>query len=486
MVCVPIWLPLCLIVSGLAVEYSGFHTQDTAHRPNIILVMADDHGWGDTGYHGHPFALTPHLDQMSREGIRFDRWYAAAPVCSPTRGSCLTGRHPSRYGIYSANVGRLKPEEVCLAELLSEQGYATGHFGKWHLGTLTTKVKDANRGGPGSEDVYSPPWENGFDACFSTESKVPTFDPMKNPSRVSREAKRGVGTGKFYGTRYWTGVDSPVDFSELSGDDSRLIMDRAVAFLRRAVADQKPFFLVVWFHAPHTPVVADQSHRDLYPEHPHGEYGQHYHGCITAMDEQIGRLRAELDQVGQSENTMLWYASDNGPESSATNGAGSAGTFRGRKRSLLEGGIRVPATLVWPARISRPFTTEVPCVTSDYFPTIVDALNLEMPNRPYDGISLMPLIDGQPFDRTKPIGFQFKNQVALMNGRFKIYSDDKGQSWQLFDLQQDPQESKDLSEAMPEQRADMIASVQEWIASCGASDNGMDYDASAAESQPVR
>ncbi|MYB52640.1 MAG: sulfatase-like hydrolase/transferase [Acidobacteriia bacterium] len=117
-------------------------------QPNVILCMADDQGWGDTGYNGHPFLQTPHLDAMSQAGLRFDRFYSGAPVCSPTRGSALTGRHPYRYGIPTANAGHVRDQEVTLAELLKEHGYSTGHFGKWHLGTLTNDQEDGRRGGP--------------------------------------------------------------------------------------------------------------------------------------------------------------------------------------------------------------------------------------------------------------------------------------------------------------------------------------------------
>ena len=287
-----------------------------AERPNIILCMADDHGWGDVGYQGHPYAKTPHLDRMANEGIRFDRWYAAAPVCSPTRGSCLTGRHPYRYGIYTANAGHMKADELTLAEVLKQEGYATGHFGKWHLGTLTKTVRDANRGGTEKGlPHYSPPWVNGFDECFSTESKVPTFDPMRNPATVSREAKKNVPLGGSYGTAYWTGPDKRVSDDVLQGDDSKLIMDRAAHFIERTSKAKKPFFAVIWFHAPHTPVVADEAHRALYPDHPKALYGQHYHGSISALDDQMGRLRSHLEALGVANNTMLWYCSDNGPES---------------------------------------------------------------------------------------------------------------------------------------------------------------------------
>ncbi|MEW4528859.1 sulfatase-like hydrolase/transferase [Maioricimonas sp. JC845] len=447
----------------------------TGDRPNIILCMADDHGWGDTGYNGHPFLKTPHLDRMAQDGMTFNRWYAAAPVCSPTRGSCLTGRHPQRYGVYFANSGCLRDKEVCLAELLKEQGYTTGHFGKWHLGTLTTEVKDANRGGPGSEAIYSPPWENGFDVCFSTESKVPTYDPLRNPPAASRERKRGVPDGGFYGTRYWTGPGESVPDEELRGDDSKLIMDRAIPFLTSAVEKQQPFLAVIWFHAPHTPVVADEAHRSLYPDHPHGLYGQHYHGCITAMDEQIGRLRTVLDDLGVAGNTMLWYCADNGPESSATKGAGSAGPFRGRKRSLYEGGVRVPGLLVWPDRVKGGQSTDVPCVTSDYLPTIGDVLDIALPDRPLDGISLLPLIEGKMTERGQPIGFWSRSQRSLVGDRYKLYSSNDGQTWELYDLVRDPGETTNLAEAHPERVAQMRAVLDKWIASCEASDRGDDY-----------
>jgi arylsulfatase A-like enzyme len=453
-----------------------------ADRPNIILCMSDDHGWEDVGFHGHPFVRTPHLDNMAAEGIQFDRWYAAAPVCSPTRGSCLTGRHPYRYGIYTANAGHMKNEEITLAEILKEQGYTTGHFGKWHLGTLTKTVKDANRGGTEKGLAhYSPPWENGFDTCFSTESKVPTLDPMRNPDPISREAKKGVSIGGSYGTAYWTNPGERVPDNALKGDDSKLIMDRASLFIDRAVKSDTPFFAVIWFHAPHTPVVADLAHQNLYRDHPHGLYGKHYHGSISALDDQIGRLRSQLSTHGISDDTMLWYSSDNGPESNASKGAGSAGRFRGRKRSLYEGGVRVPGILVWPRQIQSPSINEIPCVTSDYFPTILDALGIELPNRPFDGVSLMPLIRGKSWARNEPICFQSKNVATIQTKRFKLVSTGtkedkvKNASVELFDLLVDPAESNNIALDYPSEVISLQTQLAAWIASCQQSEEGNDY-----------
>jgi len=423
-------------------------------KPNIILCMSDDQGWGDTGYNGHPILKTPHLDAMSREGIRFDRFYAGAPVCSPTRGSCLTGRHPYRYGIVGANKGHMRDQETTLAEVLKEEGYATGHFGKWHLGTLTTAIKDSNRGRPGESAHYAPPWEHGFDVCFSTEAKVPTWNPMIKP-----------GTdGEPYGTHYWTGPGARAT-ENLEGDDSRVIMDRVLPFVRDAARAGKPFFAVIWFHAPHLPCVAGRRLLEMYDQNP-------YFACITAMDEQIGRLRKELARSGVARNTMFWFCADNGPEGKKFDGRnGSARMLRGRKRSLHDGGVRVPGLLVWPDRIAAPRPVAVPCSTSDYFPTVLDALGRGAPAgpEPLDGISLMPLVDGTMTERPSPIAFESGKQVALIDNRFKIYSGDGGKTFELYDLVADPAESADLAGLKPDVANAMSRRLDEWRASCRTS-----------------
>ncbi len=473
-----------LIVSsiGAVLQNSSILGEETRpvrqDLPNIILCMADDQGWQDVGFNGHPILKTPNLDRMANQGLQFNRWYAAAPVCSPTRGSCLTGRHPFRYGIYTANKGHIKPKEILLSEILKQSGYATGHFGKWHLGTMTTKIKDANRGKPGNTKDYAPPWENGFDVCFSTESKVPTFDPMKNPGSESKATRKGVPRGGEYGTFYWTGPDQRVPDDQLSGDDSMLIVNQAIQFIAAAKNEEKPFFVVIWFHAPHLPVVADPEHRALYPDHPFGLYGQHYAGCISALDDAIGKLVGELASMDIASNTMLWYSSDNGPEGKSGIAPGSAGDFRGRKRDLYEGGVRTPGFLVWPEKINSPRTTDVPCVTSDYFPTILDHLDIDLPDRPYDGISLMPLIEDRMKLRNRPIGFQSKDTSTWNTDQYKLIVKGKDlatQRVELFDLLADPAEAKDLSAEQPELVLQMKRALENWQASCEHSDSGGDY-----------
>ena len=447
-------------------------------KPNIILCMTDDQGWKDTSYSGHPELKTPNLDQMSKDGVRFSRWYSAAPVCSPTRGSCLTGRHPYRYGIFHANEGHLPPEELNLAEVLKKRGYRTGHFGKWHLGTLSKVVREANRGGPRCAEHYSPPWKNGFDTCFSTESKVPTWDPMLIPEGWEVEGARKPGQA--FGTYYWTGPGR-ISVENLEGDDSRVLMDRGLSFIREAVQEEEPFLAVIWFHSPHAPVVGGPKYRDMYSEFPPGK--QHYYGCLTAMDEQIGRLRRELNELGVGNNTMLWFCSDNGPEEEgAVRGKGrgghqqgQTGPFRGRKRDLYEGGIRVPGLLVWPNEIERNTTVEAPCVTSDYFPTILEVLDIS-PDRqpkPIDGVDLMPLVKGKVKERSSPIGFEFEDKLAWTDDRYKLVRE-KGE-FELFDLLKDPSESEDLSEEKPKVFSKMKTELKKWRSSCEDSRKKISY-----------
>lgn len=452
-----------------------------AERPNIVLVMCDDLGWGDVGFNGGKDIHTPHLDAMAKASLRFERFYAAAPVCSPTRGSCITGRHPFRYGIYFANTGHMKPEELTLAELLKKHGYTTGHFGKWHLGTLTKTDKDANRGGPQGKKHFSPPQANGFDVCFSTESKVPTWNPMDKPKVDARRTWWDISDDtEPYGTAYWDEKGRRVT-KNLAGANARVILDRAIPFMRSAAQREQPFFTIVWFHTPHLPVVAGPEYARMYADED--KYTQHYRGCITAMDEQVGRLRTELRAMGIANNTLVTFCSDNGPEGKAGSAPGSAGHLNGRKRDLLEGGIRVPGLIEWPGKI-RPGNTTMPAVTSDYLPTILDLIGAKpVGDRPLDGISLRPLFNGPMKNRGQSIGFQSAGQVALIGDRFKLWGRaggkqvDKLPTLKLFDLVNDPSEKTDVAAQHPEVVARMTRELKTWRASLEASDRGEDYPA---------
>lgn len=468
---------LIAVLSGLACQSRPVN----AAKPNVILVMCDDLGWGDVGFNGNEVIRTPHLDAMAANSLKFDRFYAAAPVCSPTRGSVLTGRHPYRFGVRYANSGHLQEQELSFAETLQRKGYTAGHFGKWHLGTLTKTVKDANRGGPRGVAHYSPPQANGFDVCFSTESKVPTYDPMKLPKSFARGESRRIGWDSLkaseafthYNTRYWNEQGEQVT-DNLEGDDSRIIMDRTVDFIDQATRSEQPFLAVVWFHTPHLPVVAGPKYRNLYRQHD--VHSRNYYGCITAMDAQIGRLRNKLRELNVAENTMVFFCSDNGPEGNETF-PGSAGPYRGRKRSLYEGGIRVPALLEWPAVIQQPRTTEFPAVTSDYLPTVLDYLDFEPEGQPQpiDGLSLRGLIEGTMDQRPHPIGFASKGASALSDNRFKLVIPNQGAQPELYDLIRDPGETKNVADQHPDVVRRMQQQLLTFQDSCKRSAAGEDY-----------
>ena len=430
---------VCIIILGTVEAHAA--------PPNVILCMSDDQGWGDTGYNGHPHLKTPHLDRMSREGVIFTRLYSAAAMCSPTRGSCYTGRNPYRYGITFAMKGKLEATEIPITTVLKKQGYTTGHFGKWHLGTLSKKRGDQRRwGGFAGKPVqyYCPPWDRDVDVAFVTESKVPTWDPLIDPGPIKRKNAAAPRAGTPYGNDYFVGPGKTIT-ENMRGDDSRVIMDRVLPFIQGAVRKKQPFLAVIWFHTPHSPVIGGPDYRKMYAAHP--EHAQHYYACLTAMDEQIGRLRAELKELGVGGSTMLWFCSDNGPaRQGSPRHVGSTGGLSGYKLSIREGGIRVPGLLVWPDRIKKPRTVSAPCVTSDYFPTILDALGIPLPSdRTYDGISLLPLIRGERTNRGTPIGFLNAGgkEAVWMEDRYKLITTRK--KVLLYDIPADAAEKKEGS-----------------------------------------
>ena len=329
----------------------------TKHKPNIVLVMADDQGWGDMGYNGHPVLKTPHFDDMAGEALRFDRFYAAAPVCSPTRGSVLTGRHPNRFGCFQWGYA-LRPQEITIAESLKQAGYVTGHFGKWHIGSVFTG-SPVNPGNSGFSEWLSSP--NYFD-----------IDPI-----LSREGKA----------------------VQMRGESSTITVDAAIDFIRRHKGKGQPFFAVVWFGSPHAPHQSNEEFGRAYEGE--GKKKQNFYGEIAGMDSAVGKLRGELKALGISEDTIVWYCSDNG----GLPGVGATGG-RGRKGRVYEGGLRVPAILEWPRRITKPAVTNVPCNTSDIFPTLLEIAGVEPKKEvPLDGVSLTGLIDGRMTERPKPMGF---------------------------------------------------------------------------------
>jgi arylsulfatase A-like enzyme len=472
----------------------GLAAESAPARPNVILIMSDDHGWGDVGFNGNRRIETPHLDRMATEGMVMERFYAS-PICSPTRGSVLTGRHPLRYGIHAAHTGGMRVGERTIAETLQRNGYATGIFGKWHLGWVFAD-ETHQRG------FYSPPWHHGFEECFVTTSAVPTWNPAVGPAGWGNWGEREGEPWK--GGKPYTHNGVATD-ENLEGDDSRVIMDRVIPFVRASAGGGKPFLAVVWFHTPHEPVVAGPEYLARYADLP--EQQAHYYGAITAMDEQIGRLREELRALGIAENTLVSFTSDNGPDSRMVRRRyASAGPFRGSKHTPHEGGLRVPTIFAWPGTIA-PGRTSFMGSTYDYFPTILEALEIPIPaDRPLDGISLVGAYREGLTERSQPvvIGYQrhHRNHLrhALIEHRYKLIFSDladgptlqdlwpeppvhlqrrfggAGLGFELFDLLADPGETKNLAAAMREETVRLIQDLDEFLHSVERSEVGADYE----------
>ena len=425
-----------------------------ADKPNIILMMADDLGYGDTGFNGNTIIMTPHLDKMAEAGVKLTHFYAGGPVCSPTRGTCLTGRHYYRYGIWSANQGHLPQQEITLARMPKQRGYTTGHFGKWHLGTLskTHSPKGVNRR---PAENFAPPWHRDYDRSFAVESSVSTWDP-------------GSDKNPFYDD----GVPLAGDDPSLKGGAARVVVDRAVPFMEQAVKTDTPFLAVIWFNAPHEPIKAGPDYLKMYEGH--GE-AAHYYGCITELDEQVGRIRQCLRQWDVAENTLIFFCSDNGPEGKVPQGkkAGVTAGLRGRKRSLYDGGVRVPALAEWPGRFPAGSTVNTPLSTLDYFPTVAALIGYEMPdNRAIDGEDILPIIAGAKDKRDKSIPFRAKGGGALVKDYYKLVLP-KGE---LYDLSRDWGEENNIAAAHPERVAMMTKELMDYLASMRKSHAGEDYN----------
>ncbi len=444
-----------------------------AKTPNIIIMLADDLGWGDVGFNGNSVVQTPALDAMAQNGAELTNFYTVSPLSSPSRASILTGRHPFRMGIYAAHTEAMKNGEITIPEICKKNGYATGMFGKWHLGWIEPE-STSDRG------YYSPPHYHGFEEVFATRSAVPTWDPALTPAGFNNW---GNEAGKpWTGSRYMhNGVPAT---ENLSGDDSRVIMDRVIPFIDEAVNEDKPFMACVWFHAPHEPVVAGPDYLAMY-EDLENETQQHYYGCITAMDDQIARLIEHLKAIGEYENTIITFTSDNGPADGMTKkGVASAGEFRGHKHQVYEGGVRVPSLIAWPAGIKAGTKVDSQVITCDYLPTLVSLAGLKFnPHAAYlsDGIDVTAALNGEKMERENPFFIGWKRFYrgiygrALVQGEFKYIYPEMSEIPELYNLASDPNETTNIIANHPEIAAEMERHMKELEQSFVYSDQGKDY-----------
>lgn len=370
-----------------------------ADKPNFLVILCDDLGYGDLSCYGHPTIRTPHLDQLAMQGARFTDCYSTAPVCSPSRAGLLTGRTPNRLGIYdwipNNHAMHLSKDEITLPSLLITAGYDTSHVGKWHC---NGKFNSPDQPQPG---------DHGFDHWFSTQNNAsPTHE---NPVNFVRNGE-------------------PVGKQE--GYSCQVVAGEAVRWLEQERDPTKPFFQFVCFHEPHEPIASPTEITDQYPDATkRGE--ALYFANVTNMDRAVGYLMNAIERLKLDENTVVFFTSDNGPETlnrykGAWRSHGSPGPLRGMKLHIYEGGIRVPGILRWPGKTQIGSVLSEPVSAVDLLPTFCKAASVPLPiDRTLDGADFMPVLNGDSINRNHPLYWHYfsafgKPKVAMRSGRWKI------------------------------------------------------------------
>jgi N-acetylgalactosamine-6-sulfatase len=439
--------------------------QEPAKRPNVIFILTDDQGWGDARFAGHPYVRTPHLDRFAGQGTWFKQFYVAATVCSPSRCAFMTGHVPARHLIHghfsdhASNAARsmpnwLDPGVATLPRLLHDAGYATAHFGKWHLGSGT--------GAP-------PPEAYGFDASKTMGSTGAALgEDAKDPYFRARS--------------------------------TALIVDETIQFIRAHKCG--PFYVNAWTLLPHAPLKPTpeqlKEYEALAPKADDPAFGpwmqkylaeakdlaaqmRVFCASLTDLDTQLGRLFAALDEMGLSDDTIIFFSSDNGPEdyrigNAANAGVGNTGPLRARKRSMYEGGIRTFGLLRWPGRVPAGRVDETSVMGGvDFLPTICKLAGVELPlGVGPDGEDVSDIWLGTARPRAKPLHWEWLFNVqgaddgymppmlAVRDGEWKLFVSHDGTGAQLYNIPRDPGEERDVAGEHPDVTRGLVAKALAW------------------------
>jgi len=407
-------------------------------RPNVIFILADDLGWGDLGCYGNRDIQTPNLNRLASEGTLYTQFYTSNPVCSPSRTGFMTGQYPARHRIHGhiatdeQNALRgmpnwLDPKVPFLARTLKQAGYATAHFGKWHLGN----TKNAPS-----------PTEYGFDThrTVNAKSPSPTWEDSASPNFRARS--------------------------------TAAIVDEAIAFIEKNRNGN--FYINLWTLVPHAILNPTAEQMAPYKRFapagniPHQGAKQIFYASVTDLDNEIGRLMSKLKELGLEQDTIVVFSSDNGPEdihiTNASHSAiGSPGPFRGRKRSLYEGGVRVPFLVRYPARVPAKRIDDQSVITAvDFFPTITKLAGVPAPaNHAFDGEDRGNVLTGPPAPRKKPIHWEWRFNVAgyaynrspilsVRDGNWKLLLNPDRSRVELYDIPNDHMELTNLADKQPQ------------------------------------
>lgn len=454
---------LCLALAGIQAIASH------ATRPNFVVLLCDDLGYGDLECYGHPHIKTPNLNRLAAEGIRFTDGYSAAPVCSPSRVGLLTGRSPNRAGVYdwipAASTPRpdareqvhMRAGEFTLPRLLKNAGYATCMAGKWHCNSRFNQPEQPQ------------PGDFGFDHWLATQNNAgPSHE---NPRNFVRNGEQ-VGP--------------------MEGFSCQLVVDEAIRWLDQLPDPAPPFFLYVAFHEPHEPVASPPDLVARYRPVARTDDEAQFFANVANVDQAVGRLIRVLDETGRRDNTLIVFTSDNGPETlnryrGANRSYGRPGPLRGMKLHTHDGGFRVAGILNWKGGVAPGQIVRTPVSSLDLLPTFAALGGARIPSGlALDGTDLRPLLEGRSLDRAKPLVWAYYNalneaRVAMRDGRWKVLAQlDHGKvarfenltpetlpvvrdapltDFEIYDAETDPGESRNLIDARPELARELVAKL---------------------------
>jgi len=448
-------LALLLLFGSLLGAGSAFAEPKAGSRPNVVLMMTDDQGYGQMGAHGHPWIDTPNLDALFAKSTRFDR-FLVSPTCSPTRAALMSGRHPLKNGITHTILERerMALSTVTIAEVLQKAGYQTGIFGKWHLGD-EEEYQPRNRGF-GEEFIHGAGGIGQAYACSCADAPGNKyFDPVL----------RHNGT-----------------FVKTEGYCTDLFFTAALGWIQEQKQSDEPFFAYLTTNAPHGPFIAPESNTKKFQELGFGKTQAGFYGMIENIDENMGRLVAHLEAWGLMENTLLIFMSDNGTTGNGS-GRGRIGTLpdgtemnlfnagmKGMKGSADEGGVRVPFLARWDGVLAPGRTVDALSAHIDLFPTLAELAAAPLPPNQVEGRSLLPLLvdpEAEWADRflftqiarwptgQEPDDHAWK-RFAVRNSQYRLVGD------ALFDMNQDPGQTTNLAESKPEVVAEMRRAYEKF------------------------
>ena len=462
--------PTAALAQGSSPARAAEAGKQTERRPNILFILVDDMGFGDLSVMGNKKVQTPNLDRLAREGVLLTNFYDAAPICSSSRAGFLTGRFPADVGFVgitasrarNAEIGQvdwLDPELPTIARLLQQNGYKTAHIGKWHLG--------------GGRDIGDAPWPTayGFDKSFTTFEGLGPRVLVSDEERFLAQQSDKLGEGP----RFW----------ELKTNLTGLYADMTVDFV--AQNSEKPWFVNLWLNDIHDPWAPDDESLSDVMGKGESSDDDRMLASLVKMDKTLGRLVERLDQMGEMDNTLILFTSDNGPSPLARyyergeTAPGSTEGLRGRKFSLYEGGIRQPLILYWRGHMKAGTRDEQTVAQGvDLLPTFAGILGVKKPAGSV-GIDLSPALRGQPVTKRPDLFWAYGKEgrpmlgkpsqpidvsprFAVREGDWKLLANDGGADVELYNLARDPMEKQDMAANEPEVRGRLLAKLKKWLA----------------------